>query len=77
MVSDREKIRILNELDIDGAIAAAENDNAFIPDTREMVLAGLHKARLAQPSVFSIIQRADSYDWLLNHGYLPRIMKHT
>ena len=41
----------------------------FIPDTREIALAGLHKARLMVRKPFTKQELAASRDWLLSNGF--------
>lgn len=64
----KEQFHILKELDVDAALknVAAKG---FIPDTKEIALAGLHKARLQTRRLWSRKELNDSRNWLLENGY--------
>ena len=71
-----EKMRILHDLDIDAALAVSPyhppggyKDNGQYADTREVALAGLHRARLRQPKEFSGAELMASRLWLYNNGW--------
>lgn len=64
----KEQFRILDTLDVDAALldVAAKG---FIPDNKEIALAGLHKARLKTRRVWSRVKLDESRTWLLENGY--------
>lgn len=64
----KERLRILKGLDVDAALKHVAT-LGFIPDTREIALAGLHKARCRQPRYFTREELKASRDWLEEHGY--------
>lgn len=73
-ISDR--IKWCKQLDVDAALAASpyhppggRKDNGQWADTREVVLAGLHKARSVQPDVFTSAEVLESIAWLNNNGW--------
>ncbi len=66
----RERLRIVRELDVDAAIAAAvAAGHAWkVPTDRTIALAGLHKARVNAPGM-TPEHVAESKLWLLTNGY--------
>src|SRR5262249_12469889 len=69
MPEQKERLRILRELDVNAALKAVAAAG-FIPDNREIALAGLHKARVVMVKHFTPEQIASSKAWLAGHGYL-------
>ncbi len=63
-----EGLRILKELDVDSALKVVAADG-FIPDTREIALAGLHKARLIHKKPFTKKELKASREWLIDNNY--------
>jgi hypothetical protein len=64
----KESKRILDAMDIDTAmknIAVL----GFIPDTREIAEAGMHKVRLMIGGAFTREQRNESRRWLKEHNF--------
>jgi len=79
MLSDAEKIRITRALDVDAALAGVSvkppggyKDTGEWAGQREVALAGLHRARIAQPRHFSKAERQRSKQWLLDNGWRVR-----
>lgn len=65
----KEGLRILKELDVDASLKVVAH-RGFIPDNKEIALAGLHKARLMVSSpTFTEEELQTSRDWLLEKGY--------
>ncbi len=64
----KELFHILKTLDVDAALKSVAA-KGFIPDTRDIALAGLHKARLRTRRVWSRKELNDSRTWLLENGY--------
>jgi len=68
MQLSKEQYRILNTLDVDAALKNVAM-KGFIPDDRNMALAGLHKARLATRRVWTRRQLDESRRWLSENGF--------
>ena len=75
-----ELIRICRQLDVDAAMKAGPlhatptggyNLRGEYHDARTIVLASLHKVRVAQRSVYSKAERQASMTWLQENGYTP------
>lgn len=64
----KERLRILRELDVDAALKGVAS-SGFIPDTREIALAGIHKARIVLKQFFTEEQIDYSTNWLIDNGY--------
>lgn len=79
---DKERFRILCELDVDAALQFTPyhppggiNQFGQFHDTRFVVLAALHKARVAQRRLFTKQQVDESLAWLQMHGYSPTLQE--
>lgn len=66
-----EQLRILKELDVDAALRKVAG-RGFIPETREIAIAGLHKARLTMSHLFTQEEIEISKIWLKENGYEHR-----
>jgi hypothetical protein len=64
----KEQYRILDSLDVDAALKSVAA-RRFIPDNRQIALAGIHKARLATRRVWSRAKLDESRRWLLENGF--------
>jgi hypothetical protein len=64
----KQTIDILNRMDVDAALKNV-GVLGFIPDSREIAEAGLHKVRLWRGGVFTRQQRDESRTWLAAHGF--------
>ena len=64
----KEQLRILKELDVDAALKNVAQ-KGFIPDTKEIALAGLHKAHLTANKYFTKDEINKSKEWLTDNGY--------
>lgn len=70
---NKEMLRILKELDVDSALKDVA-EKGFLPDTREIALAGLHKARIKASNHFSESDIHYSISWLMDHNYdIPKM----
>jgi hypothetical protein len=65
---DPEQLRIMKTLDVDASLKAVAR-KGFIPDNREIALAGIHKARLRARNAFTRVELDYSRRWLREHGY--------
>jgi hypothetical protein len=63
-----EQLRIMKTLDVDTALKNVAK-RGFIPDNREIALAGIHKARLKARGAFTRVELDESRCWLREHGY--------
>jgi hypothetical protein len=68
MKLSKEQYRILDTLDVDAALKSGAA-SGFIPDSRQIALAGLHKARLATRRVWSRVKLDESRRWLSENGF--------
>lgn len=75
---DAERIRILRDLDVSAALACTPKkayprggpkDNGEFADTREIVLAAMHKMRVLHVALFTDDERAASRHWLTANGW--------
>jgi hypothetical protein len=64
----KQTIDILNRMDVDAALKNVAV-LGFIPDTREIAEAGLHKVRIMIGGAFTRQQRDESRAWLAAHGF--------
>jgi hypothetical protein len=64
----KESKRILDEMDVDTAMKNVAV-LGFIPDTREIAEAGMHKVRLMIGGAFTREQREASRIWLRANGF--------
>lgn len=68
MKLSKEQYRMLDTLDVDAALKKSAA-MGFIPDSRHIALAGLHKARLASRNAWSRVKLDESRRWLLENGF--------
>jgi hypothetical protein len=59
---------ILTRLDVDAALKHSDV-LGFTPDTEEIAIAGMHKARLLAGRAFTKAQRMESRAWLRARGF--------
>jgi hypothetical protein len=64
----KEGLRILEQMDVDKAMKNVAV-LGFIPDTREIAEAGMHKVRLMVGGAFTRAQREESRRWLAAHSF--------
>jgi hypothetical protein len=64
----KESKRILDTMDVGTAMKNVAV-LGFIPDTREIAEAGMHKVRLQIGGAFTREQREESRRWLREHGF--------
>jgi hypothetical protein len=74
-INDRNKL--LSELEnynINDIINHCKKYNIFIPDREDVILAGLHKARLyIENPIITDEMKEKSTQWLIEHGFNPFI----
>ena len=76
---DKERLRILRELDVEASlklfpqaakvVVGGYNASGRYTDAKETALAGLHRARLIMPNVFTAAEKQASRQWLYDGGW--------
>lgn len=64
----KRSVQILKTMDVDQAMKNVAV-LGFIPDTREIAIAGMHKTRLIVGGPFTKEEREESRRWLQYNGY--------